>query len=471
MKKLITLATLLQLGTASASVVAIMDSGTDLNHKDLAPKAWTNKNEKEGSTVDLDGSGLPGDVHGWDFTENSGNVFNGKYNYLMTADVIKFYVLYAKYETKTITQAEFEWLKATTQDKALMNKVNFVGSYAHGTHVGGVAAKDNAKAEVMSLKILPTVYQELKPSDLAAGKEPVQLELDLDNPNDTAKVAPAMSVEDFNKAIVAEAADQIESMVPLSGYLKFQKVDVVNQSFGIGFSAAVDFLTSAFIDAVKREPTKEELQKALVSYFGTLLKVGPKMFAASPETLFVVAAGNDSSNNDALPDYPSAIQAPNKIVVAATLGYSEIADFSNYGATRVDVAAPGVAIQSTAPANNYVYMSGTSQAAPFVTNAIALAKDINPALKAADLKSIILKTVDVKPWLKGKVATSGVVNKARVMRAAELSKTMNVEVAIQKARVEIADVAVPKSFAKRLPGMNLNYKPVRPSLLVKLPTL
>ena len=465
MKKLITLATLLQLGTASASVVAIMDSGTDLAHKDLAPKSWINKNEKPGSKLDLDGSGLPGDMHGWDFTENSAKVFNDKYNHLMTPDVIKFYVLYAKYDTKTITASEFEWLKAATQDKVLMNKVNFVGTYSHGTHVGGIAALNNSKIEVMSLKILPTVYQELAPAQPVAGSEtqgPVQLELDL---------APAMSVEDFKKEVVKSASDQVAEMVPLSGYLKFHKVDAVNQSFGIGFNAAVEFLAAGFIESVRREPTQQELVDILGAYFGTLLKVGPQMFNVAPDTMFVVAAGNDSSNNDALPDYPASIQAANKIVVAATLGYSEIAEFSNFGARTVDVAAPGVAIQAAAPANTYVFMSGTSQAAPFVTNAIAQAKDINPALKTADLKSIILKTVDVKSWLKGKVATSGIVNKARVLRAAELSKTMNVEVAIQKAKAEIADVVVPKNFAKRLPGMKLNYKPLRPSLLVKLPTL
>lgn len=464
MKKLITLATLLQLGTASASVVAIMDSGTDLSHKNLAPKAWTNKKEVLGSTKDLDGSGLAGDVHGWDYTENSGVVFNGKYNYLMTPEVIKFYTLFAKYDTKTITAGEFEWLKAATQNKDLMNKVNFVGSYSHGTHVGGVAALNNSKAEVMSLKILPTVYQELAPAKPAAETkaEPVQLELDL---------APAMSVEDFKRAIIHEGIAQIEEMVPFSEYLKFQKVDVVNQSFGIGFSAAVEFIGNAFVANVKRVPTEKELGQMVGAYFGAILATGPKMFNAAPNTLFVIAAGNDASNNDLKPDYPASIQAANKIVVAATLGYSEIAEFSNYGATKVDVAAPGVAIHSAAPANTYVFMSGTSQAAPFVTNAIAQAKDINPALTVADIKSIILKTVDVKDWLKGKVATSGIVNKARVVRAAELSKTMNVEVAITKAKAEIADVVTPKSFAKRLPGMKLNYKPIRPSLLVKLPAL
>ncbi len=459
MKKLVTLATLLQLSTASASVVAIMDTGTDISHKDLAPKAWTNKNEKEGSTVDLDGSGLPGDMHGWDFTENSAKVFNDKYNYLVTADVTKFYAIYAKYDLKTITATEFEWLKKTVENKAFMTQVDFVGGYAHGTHVGGIAALNNPKAEVMSLKILPTVYKEYVAPEK---QEPVQLEFDF---------APGITFDEFKAQVQKAAIEQIEEMLPLNTYLKFHKVDVVNQSFGIGFEQAVGFLHSAFLESVKRSPTDAELLESLQVYFGTLLVVGPELFKAAPDTLFVIAAGNDSSNNDSLPDYPASIQAPNRISVAATLGYSEIAEFSNYGKKLVDVAAPGVAIQSTGPAQSYIHMSGTSQAAPFVTSAISLVKDTNPALTVADIKSIILKTVDVKAWLKDKVATSGIVNKARALRAAELSKTMNVELAISKARAEIADVATPKSFAKRLPGMKINYKPVRPSLLVKMPAL
>lgn len=461
MKKLITLATLLQLGTANASVVAIMDTGTDLSHKDLVVKSWTNKKEVAGSLVDLDGSGLPGDVNGWDFTEGSAKVFNDKYNYLITADVLKFYNLYAKYETKTINQEEFTVLKALVSDKAFMNQANFIGGYAHGTHVGGISALNNPKAEVMSLKILPTVYQELVAPTKSLG--PVQLEFDF---------APAkMTIEQYKEEIINSALEQLEQMVPLHSYLNFHKVDVVNQSFGIGFEAAVGFIAAGFMENLKREPTIPELSELVFTYFDTIALVGPEIFKVAPKTLFIIAAGNDSSDNDKLPDYPADIQAENKIVVAATFGYTEIAEFSNFGATKVDVAAPGVAINSTGPVQSYISMSGTSQAAPFVTNAIALAKDVNPALTAVDLKSIILKTVDVKPWLKGKVATSGIVNKARVLKAAELSKTMNVEVAINKAKAEIADVAVTKSFAKRLPGMNLKYKPVRPSLLVKIPAL
>ena len=465
MKKLITLATLLQLSTVSASVVAIMDTGTDLSHKDLAPKSWTNLGEKEGSLKDLDGDGLPGDIHGWDFTaENGGSakVYNDKYNYLITEDVKKFYMLYAKYETKTINQLEFSWLKEKVADKSFMNQANFVGGYAHGTHVGGISALNNPKAQVMSLKILPTVYEELA-APLTKSMDPVQLEFDF---------SPAkMTLDEYKAEVVKSAVQQVEEMIPLNGLLAFHKVDVVNQSFGIGFSAAVGFIQAGFVENIKRNPTDEELMDLVVAYFATLREKGPAMFAAAPKTLFVIAAGNDTNDNDKLPDYPADIKAANKIVVAATLGYSELADFSNFGATKVDVAAPGVAILSTAPTQSYIPLSGTSQAAPFVTNAIALAKDMNPALQAADIKAIILGTVDVKAFLKGKVATSGIVNKARVLKAAELSKTMNVTVAISKARIEVADVATPKSFARRLPGMKLNFKPIRPSLLVKMPIL
>jgi hypothetical protein len=254
----------------------------------------------------------------------------------------------------------------------------------------------------------------------------------------------------------------------LSGYLNFHKVDIVNQSFGIGYEAAVGFIGNGFIESVGRQPSEAELKEMVDLFFDTIDRVGPDMFKVAPKTLFVIAAGNDSSNNDAFFDFPANIQAANKIVVAASLGYTELADFSNYGVQTVDVAAPGVAIQSTSPNQTYVHMSGTSQAAPFVTNTIALMKDLNPALTAADLKSIIFGTVDVKSWLKGKVATSGVVNKARALRAAELAKTTNVAQAIAKSKVEIADVAVTKSFVgKRSLDMKLNIKPFMPSLLVK----
>ncbi len=84
--------------------------------------------------------------------------------------------------------------------------------------------------------------------------------------------------------------------------------------------------------------------------------------AACPNTLFVVAAGNDGSNNDAIPHYPCNYGAPpddlpNVICVAATDSSDNLASFSNYGAS-VDLAAPGVDIPSTWPAYDTLYSQG-----------------------------------------------------------------------------------------------------------------
>lgn len=465
MKILLPILALAQLTSANASIVGVMDSGTDISHKDLAAKAWVNKKEKWGSKVDLDGDGLPGNVNGWDFTENSPKVFNNKYDSLITADVKTFFNYYGKYETGTISSSEIAWLRQNTQDRVLMNKVNFVGGYAHGTHCAGIAAKENSGVKLLTMKIIPTVYEELPAQEEqqapqeGAGQVPAQ------------PTTPAKTVDEFMAEVLESADQQVQEMVLLHGNMNFHKADVVNQSFGIGFGNAIDFIAAGFVSEVQRQPTKEELQKLVLAYFSRLLQEGPKMFTAAPNTLFTIAAGNDSSNNDLYPDYPANIQADNKIVVAATNGYKELAEFSNYGATKVDVAAPGVAILSTVPTHSHLPMSGTSQATPYVTNIIAAMKDLNPALTARDLKDIVLGTVDVKTWLKGKVLTSGIVNKSRALKAAEFAKTMAVDKAISQAKATIADVPVAKSFSFRPAGLNVKFKPVRPSLLIKKPVL
>src|SRR5262249_6741510 len=78
--------------------------------------------------------------------------------------------------------------------------------------------------------------------------------------------------------------------------------------------------------------------------------------------LFVAAAGNSGQNNDTTPFYPASFSAPNIIAVAATDNRDQLAGFSNYGNTAVDLGAPGVAILSTTIGNTYQYFSGTSMA-------------------------------------------------------------------------------------------------------------
>jgi hypothetical protein len=126
--------------------------------------------------------------------------------------------------------------------------------------------------------------------------------------------------------------------------------------------------------------------------------------------LFFASAGNNTNNNDAYPTYPASFDCENIITVAATDEKDQLASFSNYGATSVDLAAPGVRIWSCQPGSGYRYLSGTSMAGPHVAGAAALLKSYNMLLTSKQLKDAILKSVDIVPALNGRVLTNGRLN-------------------------------------------------------------
>ena len=108
--------------------------------------------------------------------------------------------------------------------------------------------------------------------------------------------------------------------------------------------------------------------------------------AEAKGVLFVAAAGNEHQNTDLVENYyyPSAYRLSNIISVAAIDINNNLLPSSNWGPSKVDVAAPGENIYSTLPGGRYGYMSGTSQATAFVTGMAALSIEGSNAHSSKD---------------------------------------------------------------------------------------
>ena len=123
--------------------------------------------------------------------------------------------------------------------------------------------------------------------------------------------------------------------------------------------------------------------------------------------LFVAAAGNDSNDNDVTPSYPASYELDNVISVAATDNQDHLAVFSNYGKTKVHVAAPGVKILSTWKDGSYGIMSGTSMATPHVAGIAALLLSTQPSLSYAEIKETLIRTSEPVRSLASRVVGKG----------------------------------------------------------------
>jgi subtilisin family serine protease len=154
--------------------------------------------------------------------------------------------------------------------------------------------------------------------------------------------------------------------------------------------------------------------------------------AHQANSLFVAAAGNNGTDNDATANYPSNYDVPNVLAVAAIDHNGERALWgsgggtpglcgcngtggtnppgSNFGATTVDLGAPGKDIFSTTPDNTYSTFSGTSMATPHVSGIAALTLSKFPTLTDVQLKDKLMRSIDPAPSLQGKTVTGGILN-------------------------------------------------------------
>ena len=125
--------------------------------------------------------------------------------------------------------------------------------------------------------------------------------------------------------------------------------------------------------------------------------------------LFIAAAGNSANDNDQRKSYPSSYDLSSIVSVAATDHKDQLAYFSSYGKTTVDVAAPGVSILSTVRNNSYASYSGTSMATPHVAGLVGLIKANNASLNIAQIKSLLLASGKPVSSLSDKVLSGRVI--------------------------------------------------------------
>ncbi len=142
---------------------------------------------------------------------------------------------------------------------------------------------------------------------------------------------------------------------------------------------------------------------------------------AYQDALFIAAAGNRRTNNDSVANYPSnystlaAVGFESVIAVAATTNSGGLASYSNFGASTVDLGAPGSSIWSTVPGGGYASYSGTSMATPHVTGALALYASQNLSATSAQLRSQLLSNTTTLPSLAGKTVTGGTLDVGKMM--------------------------------------------------------
>lgn len=419
MKKII-LGSLLTLSLgAQAAKIAVIDSGNDVNHQAIKPYVWENPFDNL-NYQDDDGNGYIDDVYGWNFAENNNQVIDYSYLGTLNDNIRKFFEIQAKIIKNEASKEEISWLRTIVRDKKFIKKLSIYGNFMHGTHVSGIALRDNDEGKLISIKLIPTE---------------VKLPSPFSEKSDDSK---GLKDQAIKLGLRKLAQQQMVLLSKISNYISFHQANVANGSFGTGYKQA-KMIIGRISSAMRINLSPEEIKKYSIYFLDQLILQGKSMVMSSPRTLFVFAAGNDGSDNDKFPTSPANIDSPNSISVAATLGRTKLASFSNFGKKTVDIAAPGVSILSAAPGDNYLKVSGTSQAAPYVTNVASRIMDINPSLTPKMVKKILMGTVDPKSFLKDIVKSGGVVNLERAVYAAELSKTREVDTAIQLSRESIYD--------------------------------
>jgi hypothetical protein len=403
-------ALLAQVAVHSATI-AIIDTGFDLDHEFLRPKLLKNETDEEPLTF-----------QGLDFLDNSHLKKPVVEDASSVQDVLHYRDLRAKGHKEGLSLSEFEWFKKKNADPAFMASVKAFKKHAHGTFVAGIALREGENISIFPIRGLQM------PNPVVAVD---------DATTEVTKPLEAKSPEKMYQEEIKNSIDRVsKKFAKICRYLHQKKIEVINASYGITYKNIVTKFRERHRELTGKEIPEEKLQEVVNKYFGELYRRGERTIKKYPEMLFIFSAGNSALDNDRYHHYPSRIKLPNTITVAAMNG-EYLASFSNYGLNKVDIGAPGVGIMSLVPkvygTELYSPASGTSMAAPWISNLAAQILNSNPKLTPVEVKKIIMETGDVKLHLKPRIISGATVNNHIALKAALLTRDMTVEEAINLA--------------------------------------
>jgi subtilisin family serine protease len=443
----------LSLNTFSLTA-AILDNGIDYSHRDFKNKIKLNPNESNNSTDD-DRNGYIDDIRGWNFISMNNKVFDFERDIEITDDIKLYYSLKAQKSLGTISEEDEEIYDQMKKDQDLKKRRKALTSWMHGTHVGSIAVSSND---------LP---KELKPTDLKAliitylGK---------------AEKGPAKSPDFVPTTSTSTSKRNAHIKRHWQSYLDWQinklkisidyaktKAIVFNGSFGQSFKGATEMVSKVHKEQFGKELTEQQASTKATIFMKDLIKRATSLLSKYPSHLFVFSAGNKKSDTDQKLHFPSNVRLNNVISVGASFKRQTKAYFSNFANTTVDLFAPGVAISSAVPNQEYLKINGTSQAAPFVTNtslkAFTLAKKLRVRLSPKTLKYIMMETVDKRDELSDQSVSSGLIYPERIYSTIRNIKRIGLNKAIKLSLTKWPSISIKKINNSELEG-----------LLIDLPT-
>lgn len=461
-------------------VVAVIDSGVDINHEDLQGKIWTNPKEIAGNGQDDDKNGYVDDLNGWDF-------IGGKDGKDVIHDSMEL--------TRQLALLSKRFNGKTTADISASDKADFLRYQS---------IKEWYEKKYDETKKLFEPYKEIREvfrlaTNILKDKTGLK-EITLENvkkiQSDDEKVKYAKQVLEYYLAEGITQKDLDDGYEELSAQLEYgynleydsrsivgdNYADLTEKGYGnnevtgpdamhgthvagiIGANRANEIGIKGICDnvkimAIRVVPNGDERDKDVANGIRYAVDNGAQIinmsfgksvspnkdfvdsavkYAESKGVLLVHAAGNDGEDLDTKPNFPTQKMADgssieNWIEVGNSSwqeGPQAVNESSNYGKESVDIFAPGSDIYSTTPQSTYESHSGTSMASPVVAGAAALLMSYFPNLSALQVKKILLDTA-VKP--KMKVYKPGSEDEVDFSKLSRTGGIVNIYEAVKKA--------------------------------------